>query len=380
VNLVGEGGHFNFLAFWLFGFPEKATMYSSYSGRTRFLQGPYLGPSGLTGLSSSVSGQSPGYTYKSDAIQKQAANTRYRDLSRDYSNSRYEVTSYQTPVNYSAAGRTLRRGNSLEPTPSPPIPPPHYSSSSLSRASSATRDGSQSRQLHLPKKTSSDLLSDYLASSSRNALNRELPPRPRDRESMKRQQSVEVVPSRERDPRDHTRHFTPREKLEAFRREPFRDKQRPISCNKVYNGILISNGETVQNIAHLKSIGVTHVLNTAEQHVDVSPGAFSLNKIQYYGFHVDDLPHANISRHFRRTTDFIQRAIETGGTVCVNCYMGLSRSATVVIAYLMMKQNMTCKQALDVISQGRKVRPNPGFLQQLAELEHTLRLSGRFAR
>ena len=28
----------------------------------------------------------------------------------------------------------------------------------------------------------------------------------------------------------------------------------------------------------------------------VSPGAFSLNKIQYYGFHVDDLPHANISR------------------------------------------------------------------------------------
>jgi len=49
------------------------------------------------------------------------------------------------------------------------------------------------------------------------------------------------------------------------------------------------------------------------------------------------------------------------------------RSATVVIAYLMMKQNMTCKQALDVISQGRKVRPNPGFLQQLAELEHTLR-------
>ena len=76
------------------------------------------------------------------------------------------------------------------------------------------------------------------------------------------------------------------------------------------------------------------------------------------------------ARHFRRTTDFIQRAVETGGTVCVNCYMGLSRlvfhilvvqgnvsktilfsivairSATVVIAYLMMKQNMTCKQVV----------------------------------
>ena len=31
------------------GYPEKSRMYSSYSGRTRFLQGPYLGPSGLTG-------------------------------------------------------------------------------------------------------------------------------------------------------------------------------------------------------------------------------------------------------------------------------------------------------------------------------------------
>jgi len=135
-------------------------MNSSYSGRTRFLQGPYLGPSGLTGLSSSVSSQGPGYTYKSGAVQKQAPNTRYRDMSRDYSNSRYEVTSYQTPVNYHSAGRSLRRGNSLEPTPSPPILPlTNFSSASLSRASSASREGSQSRQIH-PKKTSSDLLSE----------------------------------------------------------------------------------------------------------------------------------------------------------------------------------------------------------------------------
>ena len=35
----------------------------------------------LPGLSSSVSSQSPGYTYKSDAIQKQAANTRWLSLS-----------------------------------------------------------------------------------------------------------------------------------------------------------------------------------------------------------------------------------------------------------------------------------------------------------
>lgn len=334
-------------------------MYSNYSSRRSMVTSPYLGPSGLTGLTSSSPVTSNGYN-------------RYRD----YSNSRFsEVTSYSTPVNYSS--RCLRRGNSLEPTPSPPTPPPSYSSASLSRTSSSSRSSSSS------SRKPSDLLSDYINASARAATSgnydqRGDPHSDRNEGSpggrgLKRQPSVDS----RMDPRDHTRYLTPREKLDSFRAQPYREK-RPISCDKVHPGILIGNGETILDISHLKHLGVTHVLNTAEHHVEVSPGAYSLNNIQYYGFHVDDLPQANISRFFRRTTDFIHRAVESGGVVVVNCYMGLSRSATCVIAYLMMKQNMTCRKALEIISQSRRVRPNPGFLQQLSELEHTLRLSGRF--
>ena len=46
-------------------------------------------------------------------------------------------------------------------------------------------------------------------------------------------------------------------------------------------------------------------------------------------------------RYFHRTTDYIDRAVTGGGLVVVNCYMGLSRSASVVIAYLMTKHNMS---------------------------------------
>ena len=49
------------------------------------------------------------------------------------------------------------------------------------------------------------------------------------------------------------------------------------------------------------------------------------------------------SRHFRRTTDFIQRAVETGGTVCVNCYMGLSR---LVFHILVVRGNVGQKSQL----------------------------------
>ena len=47
-------------------------------------------------------------------------------------------------------------------------------------------------------------------------------------------------------------------------------------------------------------------------------------------------------------------------------------SATVVAAYLMMKKGMTSSEALETIRQSRPIRPNPGFLQQLADHENLL--------
>jgi len=145
-----------------------------------------------------------------------------------------------------------------------------------------------------------------------------------------------------------------------------------VDCDKVFKGIIIGNGETICNISYLKGIGVTHVLNTAEQHVVVNPGKYDCYGIDYYGFHVDDLPEANISRYFPSTTAYIEKALKSGGLIVVNCVMGWSRSASVVAAYLMMRENMTATRALEMIRQNRSIRPNAGFLQQLADLENTL--------
>merc|ERR1712215_59787 len=145
-----------------------------------------------------------------------------------------------------------------------------------------------------------------------------------------------------------------------------------VDCDKVFNGIIIGNGDTICNINYLKSIGVTHVLNTAEHHVEVNPAKYACYGIQYYGFHVDDLPESNISRYFHSTTSFIDRCASSGGLVVVNCVMGWSRSATCVAAYLMMKHKMKATKALELIRQNRSIRPNAGFLQQLADLENTL--------
>ena len=64
--------------------------------------------------------------------------------------------------------------------------------------------------------------------------------------------------------------------------------------------------------------------------------------------------------------------MESGGRVMVNCWQGASRSATVVLAFLMMHHNMELSAVLAMVKTRRDIRPNNGFLKQLLTLENSL--------
>ena len=51
----------------------------------------------------------------------------------------------------------------------------------------------------------------------------------------------------------------------------------------------------------------------------------------------------------------------------------MSRSSTCVLAYLMLKKDMTAIQALQEVRRYREVKPNDGFLRQLADLDNKLK-------
>lgn len=61
------------------------------------------------------------------------------------------------------------------------------------------------------------------------------------------------------------------------------------------------------------------------------------------------------------------------GRVLVHCYAGISRSATICLAYIMKSKRLTLDTAFDFVKSKRNViSPNLNFMQQLMEFERTI--------
>jgi len=282
--------------------------------------------------------------------------------------SSYSSPSYSSP-SYSSSSYSSPSYSSYNSTPAPYSSYSSYSSPSYSSYAPPPRGSTlpPSRGATIPPPSAPRHRSVFRSSAREETPSRHLrlksPSIPRERT---RDELIDsIVHTRTREHRA----------MPGFKSATDFDERRSlrVDCDKVYEGIIIGNGETICNMTYLKNIGVTHVLNTATEHVVVNPDKYPAYDIRYHGFHVDDLPESNISRYFHTTTKFIDSAVAAGGLVVVNCVMGWSRSATCVAAYLMMKHNMSSTKALELIRQNRSIRPNAGFLQQLADLENTLK-------
>lgn len=134
-----------------------------------------------------------------------------------------------------------------------------------------------------------------------------------------------------------------------------------VDATEVVKGLYISDLATVFNKRALDEMGITHVINMVPGVLPAFP-----NSYKYLNLPLRDVATENIAQYFPETTQTIKDALANGGKVIVHCSCGVSRSASVVIAYLITERSMSAKDAYEYLKHKRPVvEPNPGFIKQL---------------
>ncbi|GAA6111107.1 uncharacterized protein LOC109104798 [Tachysurus ichikawai] len=144
--------------------------------------------------------------------------------------------------------------------------------------------------------------------------------------------------------------------------------------NQVWPNVYIGNEVAARDKSMLYSMGITHIVNAASgpPHVNTGPRFYRDMAVDYYEVVADDSTDFIMSVFFYPTARFIHATLSNKGKVFVHCLMGVSRSATLVLAFLMICEQLTLKEAARVVRQHRDICPNPGFLNQLRHLDMSL--------
>lgn len=135
-----------------------------------------------------------------------------------------------------------------------------------------------------------------------------------------------------------------------------------FDAHHIVDGVWLGSFFAACNETKIRNeLQVTHVVSVATGLAPVHDG------IEYLVIDVRDVPEEDLLRHLDGAVDFIESALKKNkGKVFVHCMAGISRSATVVAAWLIRTKQMKPAEAIEFIRRQRSViAPNRGFVAQL---------------
>ncbi|XP_051173338.1 protein phosphatase Slingshot isoform X3 [Leptopilina boulardi] len=133
------------------------------------------------------------------------------------------------------------------------------------------------------------------------------------------------------------------------------------SPTEIFDHVYLGSEWNASNLEELQKNGVRHILNVTREIDNFFPGMFNYLNVRVY-----DDEQTDLLKHWDDTFKYITKAKKEGSKVLVHCKMGVSRSASVVIAYAMKAYNWDFSQAWKHVKDKRNcIKPNNSFLLQL---------------
>lgn len=147
-----------------------------------------------------------------------------------------------------------------------------------------------------------------------------------------------------------------------------------FSASGITDKLFVGDLASASNKEAMKSQGITHILSIFNGGIELYPSDFTYKLI-----HINDDPWVNIDDYFDESNKFIDDALVNNpdAKIMIHCQKGISRSVTLLLAYLVFKSNETKKidkseidvtiQTLlnDVKTHRPIADPNAGFIDSL---------------
>lgn len=143
--------------------------------------------------------------------------------------------------------------------------------------------------------------------------------------------------------------------------------------NLIIPYLFIGSYQDAIDSLQLKQNNIQSIVTTAFELPCPSLLANSL-QIPCVKFSWDDTMSFNILKDLDSVTELIHTLRLKKKNVLVHCQMGISRSVSAVIAYLMRYSALTFRQAYNFVKLQRRIAyPNPHFIKQLIHYENILK-------
>uniref|UniRef100_A0A8D8LKD3 protein-serine/threonine phosphatase n=1 Tax=Cacopsylla melanoneura TaxID=428564 RepID=A0A8D8LKD3_9HEMI len=133
------------------------------------------------------------------------------------------------------------------------------------------------------------------------------------------------------------------------------------AATEIFPHVFLGSEWNASNLEELAKNGVGHILNVTREIDNFFPGIFDYKNVRVY-----DDDKTDLLLYWDDTYKYITNAKNQGSKVLVHCKMGISRSASVVIAYAMKAYGWELNRAMAHVRQKRNcIKPNANFIAQL---------------